>query len=278
MTLPERVKAALDRHPQHQDLRLIAGGWAEARKRYAEDKSSANRKEWKALEKDLVEILDGLEPADQPGPQPGWRWCEEAKAWPDPLPNRNKVEKYWKAMGWKVGRSSWYGEKGKACAPTSVEGWSQVAVNEYARVEGTALPGTPASRWQQPAAKPTKAERMGVVDPNEQVANLTEALKAERRKGLALDNALKTLKLDIEQGKFVAASELHEKQFGLAVVMYERIKEELSAMVPTIIRTAAGDPGLHAPVEQALRDTLDKGVRAAMKQEVWTVLLENMRN
>ena len=73
-------------------------------------------------------------------------------------------------------------------------------------------------------------------------------------------------------------TELHDKQISLAIVMYERIKEELGAAVPVVIRTAGGDPGLHVPVAQALRDTLDKGMRAATAQEAFQVLLETMRN
>lgn len=275
MTLEDRVKSALAAHPDHNDLRLLIGGWSEARKRYAADKSSANRREWKALEKDLVEILDSLETAP---PEPGWRWCEEAKAWPDPLQNRNQVVEYWKAMGWVVSRSGWYGVKGKTCPPTSIDGWSQVAANEYARVEGKPTAGTPSARWTQPSAKPTKLERMGVVDPAVQIANLNETLKLATIRGKNQENELRDFKIAIQKGELVPASELHDKQCALAIVMYERIKEELGAAVPVIIRTAGGDPGLHVPVAQALRDTLDKGMRAATAQESFEYLMQKMRN
>lgn len=277
MNLTDRLKAALDAHPANQDLRMVAGGWSEARKRFVEDKSAANRKDWKTFEKDLIEILDSLEATAQPDPQPGWRWCEEAKAWPDPLPNRNQAYEYMRAMGWDVKRATWYLKCKTEYPPNSVDGWNQASLNMYANVHAAPRANSPAARWTSPEAKPSKAQRLG-LDQSDQIANLTEALKEERRKGLALDNALKTLKLDIEQGKFVPSAELHEKQFGLAVIMYERIKEELSARVPTVIRAASGDLSLHAPVEQELRDTLDRGVRAAVAQESWTMLLENMRN
>lgn len=280
MNLTDRVKAALDAHPANQDLRMVAGGWSEARKRFAKDKSAANRRDWKTFEKDLIEILDSLGPAEEPAhsePQPGWRWCEEAQAWPDPLPNRNRAYEYMVAMGWDVKRATWYLKCKTEYPPNSVDGWNQASLHLYANLHGAPRDKTPASRWSPPESKPSKAQRLG-LDQSDQIANLTEALKEERRKGLVLDNALKILKLDIEQGKFVAAAELHEKQFGLAVILYERIKEALSARVPTVIRTAGGDPGLHAPVEQELRDTLDRGVRAAVAQESWTVLMENMRN
>lgn len=89
MTLEERVKAALPIHPDNNDLRLLASGWSEARRRYAEDKSAANRKEWKALEKDLVQILDAL-----PAPQ--------VQPWPDVLENVEQVYRYLLDCGYRV--------------------------------------------------------------------------------------------------------------------------------------------------------------------------------
>lgn len=282
MTLEERIKSAVEAHPENQDLRLLGSGWAAARKRFAEDKSAANRKEWKALEKDLREILDTLDataqtPAPEPESAPGWRWCEAAKAWPDPVPNANRAHQYMTAMGWQVNRANWYSKSKAEWARPSVDGWPQTVLNKYGMTEGVARPGTPAASWVKPEDKPSKAKRLG-LDQTDTIATLTEQLKAARKEGLDLDNALKTLRLEIEQGKFVPASELHEKQIGLAVVIYEHVKDVFAANVPTVIRAAGGDMGLQVPVSQCLRDTLEKGMKNATAKEAFQVLFDQMRN
>ena len=283
MTLEERIKAAMQLHADNTDFRLLVAGWSEARKRYAEDKSAANRKEWKALEADLVQILDALDaqaaaPTEQPQEAtPGWRWCDAAKAWPDPVPNPNRAHQYMTAMGWQVNRANWYTKSKAEWARPSIDGWPQTVLNNYGQAEGVAREGTPAATWVKPEDRPSKAKRLG-MDQSDTIATLTEQLKQARKDGLDLDNALKTLRLEIEQGKFVPATELHEKQLALAVVIYEHVKDVFAANVPAVIRAAEGDTSLQVPVGQCLRDTLDRGMRNATAQEAFQVLFEQMRN
>ncbi|MBU4526576.1 MAG: hypothetical protein KUA37_01905 [Desulfomicrobium sp.] len=56
-----RIQAAVESSPDNIDLKLLASGWQEARRRFSQTKSAANRREWKTLEADLVEALDSLE-------------------------------------------------------------------------------------------------------------------------------------------------------------------------------------------------------------------------
>lgn len=127
MTTLDRLKSAILAHPDNQDLKLVASGWQEARKRYSEQKTAANRREWRAAEKDLVEMLDGLPVA--------LASATAARAWPDVLENVNQVHEYLVDQGYKVrSRQTIYNHVKKYALIRRQDGrFDRSVVDSYAR-------------------------------------------------------------------------------------------------------------------------------------------------
>ena len=60
LSLPDRVKAALEKHPDSMDLKLAAAGWNDARRALAEEKSSSALKNLEAFERRLYLLFSLL--------------------------------------------------------------------------------------------------------------------------------------------------------------------------------------------------------------------------
>lgn len=276
LNLSDRVQAALKGHPDNMDLKLAASGWSEASKTLAIKKTSAALKGLEAFEKRLLTMLDALEPVPPQEESVPWRWCTEAQGFPDPIPagrgGPTMCTKYMQACGWDakhstVARHIKTGRLSMSCP----EGWGQQHLNAYARAQFAALENTPARSWIPPAEQESRDARTG-QDYAAQQGSLADAYKAAKLRGQELENELRELKLGFEQGRYVEAATLHEKSLALAVVLYARVKEELLAGIPALIRAAGGDPGQVAPVAQAVQSALDKGMQLATEQETYNVV------
>lgn len=211
-----------------------------------------------------------------------WRWCDEARAFPDPIPlghgGPSRCSRYLRAMGWVAPHTSVarYIKQGKL-PPSCPEGWSQYHLNKFAWEYFLPTAGTPAKSFDPSEAKQPKAKRTG-FDYEQQLDSLAEAYKQAKAYGQALDNELKEHKLALARGEYVAADVLHEKQLAMTIVFYDRVREELAASVAALIRAAGGDIGNKVAVSQVIQDALDKGMRSATKRESFKVAFEQCKD
>lgn len=285
LSLPDRVRKALKDHPDNMDLKLAASGWHKSRQTMAEENTSQALRSLEAFEKRLLALLDALEPETQPTPEatPGeWRWCDAAREFPDPIPagrgGPTLCSRYMQACGWDAKHSTVDRHIKVGKLPLSCpEGWSHQALNTYARAQFHAKDGTPAKTWTPAAEQPSRDARSG-LDFAAQQGSLADAYKAAKIRGQELENELRELKLGFEQGKYVEAATMHEKSMTLAILMYERVKEELLHSVPKIIRSADGDSAQLAPVSRTVQEALDAGMRKASAQEVFQIVFKELKN
>lgn len=211
-----------------------------------------------------------------------WRWCDEAAAFPDPIPlgrgGPTMCSRYLQAMGWSAPHTSVarYIKQGKL-PPSCPEGWSQAHLNKFAWEYFLPRDETPAKRFNPSEVKQPKAKRTG-LDYETQLNSLAEAFKQAKADGQLLENELKKHKLALARGEFVSADVLHEKQLAMSVVFYDRVREELSACVSAVIRAAGGDVGNKVAVSQAIQDALDKGMRSATKREAFRVAFDQCKD
>lgn len=186
--------------------------------------------------------------------------------------------RYLQAMGWSAPHTSVarYIKQGKL-PPSCPEGWSHMHLNKFAWEYFLPNEGTPAKGFNPSEAKQPKAKRVG-LDYEDQLSSLAEAYKQAKADGQLIENELKKHKLALARGDYVSADVLHEKQLAMAIVFYDRVREELSASVGTVIRAAGGDVGNKVAVNQAIQDAIDKGMRSATKRESFKVVFEQCKD
>lgn len=157
-----------------------------------------------------------------------WRWCEEAKQFPDPVPGQSECVRYLRAMGWDGANVATLNRdvlSGKL-PMSSPAGWSQRHLNEYARLKKWApAAGSPALTYK-PASEPSFAERMGIAPGQQDEGQerpvsgmsyeaartrkmIADAEDKERKNREAMGQLVDILLVDHEQREWAQAMRMH---------------------------------------------------------------------
>jgi hypothetical protein len=267
MTLETRVKAALATHPDDKDLKLLAAGWSEARQRYASGRNSANRREWKSLQDDLVKVLDALEaesaalsalkpPAEQDGPI-----CHEAAGWPNPLPNRRQAAQFLKAMGFRSVQGKAvpertiyrYIERG-VLGPDFGSGdqFSQRTLMEFGKRKLESIPGTPSERYIPGDRAVRKAMQpvIGVGDADKKAAAHARLMEAQA--------ALKELEVKQARAELVDILLVDREQADLCQAIRMHMSPMVRSTADQVLALVGGDLSAAREIIALVGGDLDK--------------------
>lgn len=224
LSLPDRVKAALEKHPDSMDLKLAAAGWNDARRALAEEKSSSALKNLEAFERRLQSLLDALGAATPAPAAQEWRWCEEARDYPDPIAGMSACVRYLKAMGWTQANTSTFDRDVKSGKiPMSCpDGWHQKHLNDYARLKKwPPRAGSPALTYD-PAREPSYAERVGLRPGQDDEERGSMAYEAARTRKMVAEAEATERKNREAEGKLVdiLLVENEQREWAHAVRMH----------------------------------------------------------
>lgn len=207
MNFLDRIRAAKEKHSKNDLFKLVYNAYALAISEYDKDSSPQKYNHLRKVERDLVQVIDQLDSAQQTPPttDQDWRWCEAAREYPDPIPGMSACVRYLKAMGWTRANTSTFDRDVKSGKiPMSCpEGWYQKHLNDYARLKAWApKAGSPAQNYD-PDRVPSYAERMGLRPGQEDDDRGSMAYEAARTRKMVADAEATERKNREAEGKLV---------------------------------------------------------------------------